>query len=158
MKREEVEICPHCDNEITIQWNVEKDGYQISCPYCGNKIMLCDACKHSDDNPDMCCDWCEDYNCFRKPKNILLIKVLQKKIEDCYAKGIRRYDEIMSLLKKDFASRVTKTNHGMLKEKGLTDDILVFVPETTMTMLVTNEKEVCVVYVDSDAKVKVKEF
>ena len=32
MKRECVEICPHCEQEITKKWDVEKNGYQITCP------------------------------------------------------------------------------------------------------------------------------
>ena len=50
MKRECVEICPHCEQEITKKWDVEKNGYQITCPNCGKKIMLCDECLHSEDN------------------------------------------------------------------------------------------------------------
>ena len=64
MMREEVEMCPHCMGENVAQWDVERDGYQIECQHCGEKIMLCDACYHSDDNPNQKCDWsCE--GCFR---------------------------------------------------------------------------------------------
>jgi len=65
MLREEFEMCPHCDNEITVEWDVEKDGYEVTCPECGRKIMLCDACSHSIDNRNRYCDWC-DGKCFRK--------------------------------------------------------------------------------------------
>ena len=68
MKRECVEICPHCEQEITKKWDVEKNGYQITCPNGGKKIMLCDECLHSEDNEGMRCDWSEDLGCFRKPK------------------------------------------------------------------------------------------
>lgn len=68
MFREEVEICPHCMRENIIQWNVEKDGYEIICHHCGKKIMLCDACMHSNDNQGQECDWCETEGCFRKQK------------------------------------------------------------------------------------------
>ncbi len=50
MEREEVEICSFCDKEIKKKWDVEKEGYQIACTECGEKIMLCDACLHSEDN------------------------------------------------------------------------------------------------------------
>lgn len=30
MFREEVEICPYCDKEITKKWDVEKNGYQVN--------------------------------------------------------------------------------------------------------------------------------
>ena len=65
MLREEVEMCPHCDTEITIEWDVENDGYEVICPECGEKIMLCDACLHSEDNGFQYCDWCKE-GCFRK--------------------------------------------------------------------------------------------
>lgn len=68
MLREEFEMCPHCDNEITVEWDVEKDGYEVTCPECGRKIMLCDACSHAIDNCNRYCDWC-DGNCFRKSPN-----------------------------------------------------------------------------------------
>ena len=30
MKTTEVtEMCPHCQNEVTVQWNAEKDGYEF---------------------------------------------------------------------------------------------------------------------------------
>ena len=44
MKRECIEVCPHCEKEITKKWDVEKKGYQITCPNCGKKMMLCDEC------------------------------------------------------------------------------------------------------------------
>ena len=68
MIRECIEVCPHCGEEITKKWDVEKKGYQINCPNCGEKIMLCDGCFHSEDNEGMRCDWSEDRGCFRKPK------------------------------------------------------------------------------------------
>lgn len=70
MKRECIEVCPHCDTEITKKWDVEKDGYQVTCPNCGKKIMLCDECLHNEDNEGMRCDWSEERGCFRKPKEI----------------------------------------------------------------------------------------
>ena len=53
MIRECIEVCPHCGEEITKKWDVEKKGYQINCPNCGEKIMLCDECFHSEDNEGM---------------------------------------------------------------------------------------------------------
>lgn len=62
MMREEVEMCPECGYENVIQWNVEKDVWEIKCQQCGERIMLCDACMHSEDNKDMKCS----VKCFRK--------------------------------------------------------------------------------------------
>lgn len=67
-KREEVEVCPHCDTEVTIMWDVKAQGYRATCPNCGEELMLCDACMHSDDNEGMHCDWSEERGCFRHPK------------------------------------------------------------------------------------------
>ncbi len=65
MTRKEVEVCPYCDDEIIVEWDIEKNGYQTTCPSCGEKIMLCDACLHGEDNEGMFCDWSEDEGCFR---------------------------------------------------------------------------------------------
>ena len=48
------ELCPHCEKEITLSWDVENDGYQIYCPSCGKVIMLCGMCDRSP------CDWTEN--------------------------------------------------------------------------------------------------
>lgn len=66
--REEVEVCPHCDAEVTVMWDVEKQGYRATCPNCGEELMLCDACMHSNDNEGMDCDWSENGGCFRHRK------------------------------------------------------------------------------------------
>lgn len=64
MMREEVEVCPHCMGENIIQWDVEKDGYEVTCRHCGERIMLCDACFHSEDYHG--CDWTEKTGCYRR--------------------------------------------------------------------------------------------
>lgn len=70
MIREEVEVCPHCMGENILQHDVEKDGYEVICSHCGEKIMLCDACMHSDDNENRYCDWNEETGCFRKQMEV----------------------------------------------------------------------------------------
>lgn len=55
------EYCPHCDTESTLMWSVEEHGYQIYCPVCGKKIMLCSDCGHHND-----CDWTEESGCKMK--------------------------------------------------------------------------------------------
>lgn len=43
------ELCPHCEREVEIHgWVTERDGYQAFCPYCGESLMLCDECQHSE--------------------------------------------------------------------------------------------------------------
>lgn len=55
------ECCPHCDTESTLMWSVEEHGYEIYCPVCGQKIMLCGMCGHHND-----CDWTEEAVCKMK--------------------------------------------------------------------------------------------
>ena len=75
MFREEIEICPYCEKEIAKKWDVENNGYQVTCPNCGKKIMLCDACLHSKDNKTMRCNWSEENGCFRQPKEKYLYRI-----------------------------------------------------------------------------------
>ena len=59
MLREVVEVCPHCEAENIIEWDIEKNGYVAKCTQCGKEMMLCDECMHSEDG-DPCgamCDW-----------------------------------------------------------------------------------------------------
>lgn len=41
---EVTEMCPHCDNEITLMWNLD-NGLKAYCPVCGNRLMLCSLCE-----------------------------------------------------------------------------------------------------------------
>ena len=43
-----VEVCPHCENEIEMRWDTAANGYKAFCPVCGNRLMLCDECLHSE--------------------------------------------------------------------------------------------------------------
>lgn len=43
------ELCSNCEREVEIHgWDTERDGYQAFCPYCGEVLMLCDECQHSE--------------------------------------------------------------------------------------------------------------
>lgn len=70
MAFEQTEVCPHCEHENTLTWDVNHDGYRVFCPNCGEEMMLCDACQHADDNPSGYCDFKMDFNgiptCFRR--------------------------------------------------------------------------------------------
>ena len=57
------ELCSNCEQEVEIHgWDTERDGYKAFCPYCGEVLMLCDECQHSeqrqpcdfDANTDLC--------------------------------------------------------------------------------------------------------
>ena len=55
------EWCPNCDSEIEMVWDVDTRGYKAYRPVCGNRLMLCDACQHTqDDTYKGNCDYCSD--------------------------------------------------------------------------------------------------
>ena len=62
---EVTEVCPSCDFEVTVNWDTETQGYEIFCPNCGQKMLLCDACMHAEDGGVVICDWAANNGCFR---------------------------------------------------------------------------------------------
>lgn len=42
------EFCSNCESEIEMSWNTTLWGYKAFCPVCGNRLMLCDECRHGD--------------------------------------------------------------------------------------------------------------
>lgn len=61
------EICPHCNNEISMMWDVKSDGYQAFCPICGERLMLCSECPATMDK--MTCDYDKDTDKCSMQKN-----------------------------------------------------------------------------------------
>ena len=47
------EWCAHCESEIKMRWDTDTMGFQAFCPVCGNRLMLCDECRHTDE-PSPC--------------------------------------------------------------------------------------------------------
>lgn len=66
MQFEKTEWCSECDSEVTLNWDIEKDGYCCYCPYCGKRLMLCQYC---DGTADGECDWKENGGCKHSPEN-----------------------------------------------------------------------------------------
>lgn len=52
------EVCSSCNNEVTMVWNVEQNGYKATCPYCGGSLMLCHECQHPGGECE-CADDCD---------------------------------------------------------------------------------------------------
>ena len=76
MKQLITETCPNCEKEITVNWDVIKDGYKTVCPNCGKTLMLCSACLDSDPHC-LSCDWNKENGCYRsreKPKQKFLVR------------------------------------------------------------------------------------
>ena len=57
-----------------MMWDIERDGYKAYCPYCGERLMLCDECQHRnegeftndcnfDSKNDVCRFNTNDYKC-----------------------------------------------------------------------------------------------
>ena len=43
----ETEYCPVCDREIVLSnWDIRTDGFLAYCPHCGNRLLLCNACRY----------------------------------------------------------------------------------------------------------------
>ncbi|MBR1823282.1 MAG: hypothetical protein IJ779_03495 [Ruminococcus sp.] len=52
-----IEVCPHCDNEVWLFWDVEADGLHAFCPYCGKRLMLCSECPATHTDGGKGCDY-----------------------------------------------------------------------------------------------------
>ena len=54
------EYCPQCDSYIPVRIDEnEKENYEIVCPVCGQRLMLCTLC-HMDGHE---CDFCLEKGC-----------------------------------------------------------------------------------------------
>ncbi len=53
------EYCNNCETEVTMEWDVEMYGYKAYCPFCGERLMLCDECQHPNGESKRClsCDY-----------------------------------------------------------------------------------------------------
>lgn len=80
-----VEVCPHCENEIEMQWDMKKHGYKAFCPVCGKRLMLCSECVHSGAGG---CDYnSKDDSCRFNPDGINHVVVIHSN----YAEGMDAY-------------------------------------------------------------------
>lgn len=54
---EVTELCPCCEHEVTLQWNVKEDGLKAFCPHCGSRLMLCSCCPATNNDDLAGCDY-----------------------------------------------------------------------------------------------------
>ena len=60
LETEAVECCPFCGAEnIYPNHSTKEQGYAVKCQNCGEEIMLCDECMHTEDDLSGQCDWHE---------------------------------------------------------------------------------------------------
>ncbi len=67
---EVTEYCSKCDREITLPWNVRKDGLKAFCPHCGNVLMLCSYCPATDSESPVSCDYNANTNSCRFKREV----------------------------------------------------------------------------------------
>ena len=59
MKEVIYELCPHCNVESAILWDITAQGYITKCPSCGKQLLLCSECVNHegcdyDQESDLC--------------------------------------------------------------------------------------------------------
>lgn len=59
------EVCSNCDELINTNWNIEKYGYIMYCPFCGTKMYICNQCERCSESN------CSDAVCPAKIQELL---------------------------------------------------------------------------------------
>ena len=67
------EPCSHCDELVNVDWNLTEHGYVMYCPYCGEKMYLCNQCPLCSESN------CNDRQCPAKIQE--LVKSIDKDID-----------------------------------------------------------------------------
>ena len=60
------EMCPRCESEIEMRWDTDTMGFKAFCPVCGERLMLCDECRHTEE-PSPCDYGMNGDGCWRNP-------------------------------------------------------------------------------------------
>ena len=82
------ETCQHCGFDAELAWDTEAYGYNIFCPNCGKEMMLCEMCKHAQDNLKGYCDfrWINKEKtegiCFRRLEQMLKTAYAEKDLNE----------------------------------------------------------------------------
>ena len=68
-----VEICPSCDKAIPVLIDPDCFRYQVRCPVCNYRMMLCTLCRWDQEEEEgfdgvYKCDWNKETGCYRKKK------------------------------------------------------------------------------------------
>lgn len=59
MEEKVYELCPHCNVEAELSWDVKTQGYLSKCPSCGERLLLCSECNHNTCDYDHMLDLCK---------------------------------------------------------------------------------------------------
>ena len=68
------EMCPHCESEVEMRWDTDTLGFKAFCPVCGERLMLCDECRHTEE-PSPCDYGVTGDGCWRNPPKSTLIDI-----------------------------------------------------------------------------------
>lgn len=69
------EVCPHCESEIEMRWDTDTMGFKAFCPVCGERLMLCDECRHAEE-PSPCDYGVSGDGCWRSPSKPATMETL----------------------------------------------------------------------------------
>lgn len=64
------DLCPYCECEVDMKWNVREQGLYAICPYCHNKFMLCNYCPATDPDSSETCDYDPEKNSCRYKQEV----------------------------------------------------------------------------------------
>lgn len=77
------EFCSNCDTEVELVWDVDVDGFKAFCPHCGERLMLCDACLHREDDYACVCDYDSIHDTCRFNPNHYVVAVAETYTKLC---------------------------------------------------------------------------
>lgn len=139
---EVVETCPNCDREVTLVWDVRVEGFKAFCPYCGERLMLCDECQHRFDNGEFTDDC--DYNGY---SDTCRFNCISNKVKDKYIASIRKKLSKRTLLEglAEEASELAKAAMKVIRAEGINNNITPVTPKTAFCNLVEEYGDVITV-------------
>lgn len=93
VKKEVTEVCPHCEEEITMIWDTETMGFHAFCPACGKRLMLCDECQHTvcQDGEPHDCDYSGATDTCHRQKPVIPAGITPADQDDIRAIAYLRY-------------------------------------------------------------------
>ncbi len=111
------EECPHCGERVEMIWPVEDYGYKAFCPYCGNRLMLCDECERNCESGECGCDYNIDtdgcrFNPAAEPQDI------EKQLDLLHKDGYHDAEQIIRDLLRKVNERSFDNEYQNRKEKG----------------------------------------
>lgn len=139
---EVVEVCPNCDREVALIWDVRVEGFKAFCPYCGERIMLCDECQHRFDDGEFTDDC--DYNGY---SDTCRFNCISNKTKDKYIASIRKKLSKRTLLEglAEEAGELANAAMKVIRAEGINNNYTPVTPKTAFCNLVEEYGDVITV-------------